>query len=90
MWLYIIHNAFKILSGSQNDSSIFIASQLGQDLLSNNLNLPEARPLPFKDRPQYPFWLVADQAFPLSEHILSFYKVLALRWQEPYRKTKSI
>ncbi|XP_034245542.1 protein ALP1-like [Thrips palmi] len=59
--------------GSQSDSSIFMNSQFGRDLLEGNLDLPPEQPMPFTREPHFPHWMVADQAFPLSENILRPY-----------------
>lgn len=60
-------------TGSESDSTIFCESAFSRDLLGGNMNLPEEQALPMRNSPLYPFWIVADQAFPLSRHILRPY-----------------
>ncbi|KAG5871924.1 hypothetical protein JTB14_022399 [Gonioctena quinquepunctata] len=51
----------------------FSSSAFGQAFLNDKLNYPEEQPFPFRQRPRFPFWLVVDQAFPLSEKIMRPY-----------------
>lgn len=48
-------------------------SQFGKDLLQGNLDLPPEQPLPLTREPRFPYWVVADQAFPLSQNIMRPY-----------------
>ena len=60
--------------GSMADSTIFKESKMGQMLAQNKLNIPAGRPLPGDENGKImPFYVVADEAFGLSKHILHPY-----------------
>lgn len=58
--------------GRQSDGGIFRQSTLGQMLFSNSLNLPEPREIVEGEEP-LPYFMVADEAFPLSVNIMRPY-----------------
>lgn len=61
-------------NGRVSDGGVFASSALYKALFSetNNLNLPEDKTLPGRNRP-VPHMIVADAAFPLSDKILKPY-----------------
>lgn len=58
--------------GSNHDSRVFRESGFGRALLENKLQIPVSAALPGTDI-LFPYVFVADQAFPLSEHIMRPY-----------------
>jgi len=58
--------------GSQSDGGIFRQSVFGQRLEETNLNLPQDNILP-RSCTKMPFFLVADEAFPLKPYIMRPY-----------------
>ena len=65
--------------GRISDGGVFRNSSLRKAINSNTLSIPEARPLPKSDLPEWcnhaddtpiPFVFVADYAFPLSDHCM--------------------
>lgn len=58
--------------GRCSDAGVYAESDLRKALDSNVLNIPEEAPLPGTDE-KFPFFVVADDAFPLQEHILKPY-----------------
>lgn len=57
------------VNGRVNDAAVYRDCSLATAINTNTLNLPSERCLP--DRPiQIPFVIVADDAFPLQEHIM--------------------
>jgi hypothetical protein len=60
--------------GGMSDSTVFKESKMGQMLENNKLNIPEGRPLPGDENGRMvPFYVVADEAFGLSKHVLRPY-----------------
>lgn len=60
------------VNGRMSDGGILRDSDLSQAIDKNALNFPEDRNLPSREK-KIPFVIVADSAFPLSEHILKPY-----------------
>ena len=58
--------------GRCSDAGVYAEIDLRKALDSNVLNIPEEAPLPGTDE-KFPFFVVADDAFPLQEHILKPY-----------------
>nr|CAI5867877.1 unnamed protein product [Callosobruchus analis] len=58
--------------GRNSDGGIFRSSQLGKKLLSNQLNLPEPKPLP-QTNIILPYVIVGDEAFPLLRNVMRPY-----------------
>nr|CAH7732281.1 unnamed protein product [Callosobruchus chinensis] len=58
--------------GRNSDGRIFRSSQLGKKLLSNQLNLPEPKPLP-QTNIILPHVIVGDEAFPLLRNVMRPY-----------------
>lgn len=58
--------------GSQHDSTSFRQTNFGQGILNETWPIPDARPLPGLTQ-NFPCYLVADQAFPLNNHIMRPY-----------------
>lgn len=61
--------------GRNNDAGVFKNSGLGQSLSNGTLNIPNPSPLPREEEFGRPFnyYFVADEAFPLSRHIIRPY-----------------
>lgn len=60
--------------GSNSDGGILLDSQLGDQLESNALNIPSDAPIRgYSNRQNFPYFFVADAAFPLGKHILRPY-----------------
>lgn len=59
-------------NGRISDGGVYRESNLCAAINSNSLNIPPPRPLPQRNLP-VPFVIVADDAFPLSEHIMKPY-----------------
>lgn len=57
--------------GSEGDSGVFENSSLGNSILKNLLDLPENAYIGSK---KYPFYFIADDAFPLKERIMKPYE----------------
>lgn len=55
--------------GSNSDGGIFAQSALGKAIKSDNLAIPQPRPLPGFSQP-IPHVIVADEAFPLSQNVM--------------------
>lgn len=62
--------------GSKSDGGVFAESTFGRALMNDEINLPEGR-LPNTDIVA-PYWFVADEAFPLKQHIMRPYPGRAL------------
>lgn len=58
--------------GSQHDSTTFRQSVFGKGILEGTWPIPDPRPLPGM-KESFPCFLVADQAFPLNQHIMRPY-----------------
>lgn len=58
--------------GRNSDGRALKESAFGRALANDQLNLPEPTPLP-GERENFPFYFVADEAFPLAEHIMKPY-----------------
>ncbi len=58
--------------GQQTDGGVFFNSTFGKRLDMKKLNFPPPNPLPHTNTP-FPFFIIADSAFPLKEHILTPY-----------------
>ncbi|XP_040197230.1 protein ANTAGONIST OF LIKE HETEROCHROMATIN PROTEIN 1-like [Rana temporaria] len=56
--------------GSNADSAVFQRSTFGKRLVSNELDLPDNRPLPGTEGPKMPYVFVADDAFAIHEHLM--------------------
>jgi hypothetical protein len=54
-------------AGRNSDGDIFRASKMGHWLERDGLNLPNPRPLPNDPEICFPFYFVADEAFPLKK-----------------------
>jgi len=60
--------------GRNSDGAVFRTSGLGRCLESRTLNLPSPKPLPLTDNNEnFPFYFVADEAFPLKNNIMRPY-----------------
>lgn len=55
--------------GSESDGGVFSRSDFGKGLQNGNIHLPSSVPLP-GTQDNFPYFFVADEAFPLSEHIM--------------------
>lgn len=55
--------------GRCSDAGVFSESLLNKALEANSLNFPRPTQLPGTEK-EMPYWLLADDAFPLREHIL--------------------
>ncbi|KAJ8914039.1 hypothetical protein NQ315_017558 [Exocentrus adspersus] len=58
--------------GSQSDGGIFKASVFGNKLEKNDFNIPEMKVLT-RNNIEMPYFLVADEAFPLKQYIMRPY-----------------
>lgn len=56
--------------GKDGDSSILQNTEFWRRLVTNELNIPKARPLAAEMSLKVPYVFVADNAFPMNEHIL--------------------
>jgi len=56
-------------NGRISDDGVLKNSTLGQALQRNDLNIPNASPLPGREIPS-PYVIVADDAFPLKTHMM--------------------
>lgn len=56
-------------AGRQSNGGVFANSQIGQRLKSNQLNLPSSKRIS-DERPEMPYDLVGDEAFPLLPNLL--------------------
>lgn len=64
--------------GSQSDGGVLKNSIFGQRLEAGDMNIPEAQNLP-KSSVTLPYFLVADEVFPLNETI---------SWKKPHKTSK--
>lgn len=55
--------------GRNSDGGVFATCSFTRKLGENTLNIPPARPLPLRQKPM-PFYLLADDAFPIKENIM--------------------
>lgn len=60
------------VNGRVSDGGVYRQSTLAQAIAKNNLNIPEDKSLPGRNK-LVPHLILADAAFPLSEHILKPY-----------------
>lgn len=60
-------------TGRQSDGGVFSNSSFGQAFDSDTLYIPQHSPLPGTTSPNFPFVIVADEAFPLKENLLRPY-----------------
>ncbi|KAJ8948034.1 hypothetical protein NQ318_003367 [Aromia moschata] len=58
--------------GRNSDGAVFRTSNLGHALQLGLLELPQPRPLPLGND-DFPFYFVADEAFPLKNYIMRPY-----------------
>lgn len=56
----------------ESDGGVYRQSSLAKAIAQNYLNLPEDKNLPRRNKP-VPYVMLADAAFPLSDHILKLY-----------------
>lgn len=61
--------------GSCADSTVFQNTKFGKRLTSNQLDLPDNKPLPGTDGPDMPYVFVADDAFAIHEHLMKPYSL---------------
>ncbi|XP_008188347.1 protein ANTAGONIST OF LIKE HETEROCHROMATIN PROTEIN 1-like, partial [Acyrthosiphon pisum] len=60
--------------GRNSDSKVFKESAFGQLLFKKKLNLPENACLPHEENdPTFPYYFVADEAFPLLDNVMRPY-----------------
>lgn len=60
--------------GRNSDSKVLKESAFGQLLFKKNLNLPENACLPHEENdPTFPYYFVADEAFPLLDNVMRPY-----------------
>lgn len=59
-------------AGRNSDGGIFKVSRIGQWLHRHELDLPTSEPLPF-DNLEFPYFFVADEAFPLQKYLMRPY-----------------
>ena len=59
--------------GRFSDGGVFSNSAFGQAFEDGNLTLPKLTPLPGTDRPELPYVMVGDEAFPLRNYLLRPY-----------------
>lgn len=67
--------------GRCSDAGVFSESLLNEALEANSLKLPAPTPLPGTNK-DMPYWLLADDAFPLREHILKPYPQRNLNFEQ--------
>jgi hypothetical protein len=61
-------------AGRNSNGGIFRASELGQWLERNGLNLPHPEKLPYdQEGGHFPYYFVADEAFPLKSCLMRPY-----------------
>lgn len=63
--------------GINSDADVLRNSAFGHLLQNNNLNIPQARPLP-NELENFPFYFIGDKAFPLTENIMRPYPARGL------------
>jgi len=56
--------------GKEGDSTVFKNSDFYKALANNQLGLPEPRPIEDEESESFPYVIVADEAFALSEHVI--------------------
>lgn len=59
--------------GKECDSSIFKQSTLWNSVITNTLQLPDAKYLPGSEGPKVPYFFIGDEAFGLHQHLLRPY-----------------
>lgn len=60
--------------GRNSDGRAFKESAFGKAVVSDQLDLPEPKPLPGEnDNASFPYYFVADEAFPLSDRVMKPY-----------------
>lgn len=59
--------------GQNPDSAIFKQSNISKLLDSNSLNIPPPQPLPNTTSVKFPYVMVGDEAFALSENVMRAY-----------------
>lgn len=60
--------------GRNSDGRVFKRSSLGKGLEENTLNIPNLKPLPgWEDKGHFPYYFVADEAFPLKLNLMRPY-----------------
>lgn len=60
------------VNGRVSDGGVFRSSTLSKAITQNTIGIPESKPLPGRQK-AVPYVILADAAFPLSEHILKHY-----------------
>lgn len=59
-------------AGGCHDSTVFSESDFGHSILNNTMNIPHSKLLPHTNI-EFPYFFVADAAFPLHKHIMKPY-----------------
>lgn len=73
--------------GSQSDCSVFQYSALGRAIVNNEVRWPAPQPLP-QSNIQLNFFLIGDEAFPISEHMMRPYSGSGLSHDKEYFNKK--
>lgn len=77
--------------GRNSDGRVFKECSFGKKLLQKELDLPEPSTLPGEENElPYPYYLVADEAFPLVEHLLRPYPRRQLTNENAYSTTGNL
>lgn len=69
--------------GRNSDGGVFRSSRLGRWLDRDELNVPRPHPLPFDaNEAPFPYFFVADAAFPLKNYLMKPYPRAALTHEQ--------
>lgn len=79
-FLYVDIGAY----GGQSDGGVLSQSSFGQRLDKNQLHFPQPTPLPGSNTAAFPYFIIADAAFPLEKNILKPYGGFNLSAMEAY------
>lgn len=74
--------------GSQSDGGVLKNSEFGKKILTNTLNTPPPKKLPGSDT-FFPYFFVADAAFPLKENIMKPYSKVSDSAKEKFNQKLS-
>lgn len=71
-----------VTDGRTNDYTVFKQSRIGKSLSKKSFGIPSPRPLPGTEGPPVPFVLVGDEAFQMSENLMTPYASSTLNTTE--------